>query len=167
KARSNPASPFSPNYTTLTVGVVNGGTAGNILARTCEFMWDIRHIPEDDPMSFVTRFREHCEKEILPAMKAIAPEADIVTEISSNVPACGPEVNGEAEMLCRALTGENDTAAVSYAAEAGQFQGAGFSTVLCGPGSIGVAHQPNEYIEISQVEAASRFMTRLIDRLAS
>ncbi|MCF8468273.1 MAG: acetylornithine deacetylase [Sneathiella sp.] len=165
KARANPESRFSPNYTTLTCGVVHGGTAGNIIARECEFVWDIRHIPEDDPMGFVARFEDYCETEILPGLKKIAAEADIVTVVSSKVPALNPEDNGEAEMLCKAITGENKTSAVSYAAEAGQFQGAGFSTVICGPGSIGVAHQPNEYIDISQVMAAEQFIIKLIDRL--
>ena len=67
----------------------------------------------------------------------------------------------------RQLTGYNASDAVSYAAEAGQFQQAGFSTVLCGPGSIDQAHQPNEYIEISQVEACVAFMRRLIELQAS
>ncbi|MFC4273350.1 acetylornithine deacetylase [Sneathiella chungangensis] len=166
KARSDADCPFSPPYTTLTCGVVNGGTAGNIIARECSFMWDIRHIPEDDPMMFVNRFIAHCDEEVLPGLRKIAPEASIVTEIRSNVPALNPEDSGEAEMLVRSLTGKNTASAVSYAAEAGQFQQAGFSTVLCGPGSIGVAHQPNEYIDIAQVKAAEEFMSKLIDRLS-
>ena len=166
KARSQADSPFFPPYTTLTCGVVNGGTAGNILARECNFVWDIRHIPEDDPMSFVERFIAHCNNDVLPRMREIAPEASIVTELKSNVPALRPEDSGEAEMLVRAITGKNTSNAVSYAAEAGQFQQAGFSTVICGPGSISVAHQPNEYIDIAQVTEAEKFISLLIDRLA-
>ncbi|WP_340149667.1 acetylornithine deacetylase [uncultured Sneathiella sp.] len=165
KARASAESRFSPPYTTLTCGVVHGGTAPNIIARKCEFLWDIRHIPGDDPLSFVERFKAHCETEVLPRMQAVAKEASIVTEISSNVPALGPEDDGEAERICRAITGKNTTGAVSYAAEAGQFQQAGFSTVICGPGSIGVAHQPNEYIDIAQVAAAEKFISGLIDML--
>ncbi|WP_373086520.1 acetylornithine deacetylase [Sneathiella sp.] len=167
KARSTSDSRFSPAYTTLHCGVVNGGTAANIISRQCTFLWDIRHIPEDDPMSFVTRFNDYCNTEVLPDLRKIAPEADIVSEISARVPALAAEIDGEAEMLCKAITGENKTSAVSYGAEAGQFQGAGFSTVICGPGSIGVAHQPNEYIEITQIVAAERFIVKLIDRLAA
>ncbi|MEH6527108.1 MAG: acetylornithine deacetylase [Sneathiella sp.] len=165
KQRAVPSSPFSPAYTTIHCGVINGGTAANIISRQCTFLWDIRHIPEDNPMSFVDRFNHYCETELLPEMRKIAPEASIVTELTSTVPALRPEDNGEAEMLCKSITGQNDVSAVSYAAEAGQFQEAGFSTVICGPGSIGVAHQPNEYIEISQVKASERFITKLIDQL--
>ena len=165
KARAMPDSPFWPPYSTLTCGIVNGGTAGNILARECRFLWDIRHIPEDNPLDFITRFQAYGEGVLLPPLRVIAPEAAIVTEIIANVPALAPEAQGEAEMLCRSLTGLNTTSAASYAAEAGQFQQAGFSTVLCGPGSITVAHQPNEYIELSQVKAGEQFLSKLIDRL--
>lgn len=168
KAKADPNNIYapSPGYTTLHVGVVNGGTAMNIIARECEFMWDIRYVSHDNPQDFVARFNDYCEKEILPAMRTVAPECSIETEIVSSTSALGPEVNGEAEMLCKALTGKNDTLAVSYAAEAGQFQDAGFSTVICGPGSIGIAHQPNEYIELSQVKASEAFMEKLIENLA-
>ncbi len=79
------------------------------------------------------------------------------------MPALRPEPDGAAESLARLLTGYNASDAVAYAAEAGQFQQAGFSTVLCGPGSIDQAHQPNEYIEKSQVQACVDFIRRLID----
>ncbi len=168
KAKSDPISAYapSPGYTTLHVGVINGGTAMNIISRECEFMWDIRYVSDDNPQDFISRFNVYCEEVILPAMKAVAPECSIETEIVSSTPALGPEVNGEAEMLCKALTGKNDTLSVSYAAEAGQFQEAGFSTVICGPGSIGIAHQPNEYIELSQVKASEVFIRKLIEDLA-
>ncbi|MEH6402627.1 MAG: acetylornithine deacetylase [Sneathiella sp.] len=168
KAKTGPINAYapSPGYTTLHVGVINGGTAMNIISRECEFTWDIRYVSEDNPQDFIDRFNHYCETEILPAMQAIAPECSIQTEIISTTSALGPEVNGEAEMLCKALTGKNDTLSVSYAAEAGQFQDAGFSTVICGPGSIGIAHQPNEYIELEQVKLSEKFIRKLIVDLA-
>ena len=48
--------------------------------------------------------------------------------------------------------------------EAGQFQDAGLSTVVCGPGSISQAHQPDEYISIAQLQAGTEFVRRLIAR---
>jgi acetylornithine deacetylase len=171
-ARENAAgapsrSPFEPPYSTIHVGTVDGGTATNIISRECRFGWDLRCIPEDDPQDYVDRFERYCREEVLPAMQAVAPEADIVTTVLSAVPGLHPEPDGQAEALVRQLTGYNASDAVSYAAEAGQFQQAGFSTVLCGPGSIDQAHQPNEYIEITQVEACVAFMRRLIELQAS
>jgi acetylornithine deacetylase len=167
-ARENaggPASrtPFEPPYSTIHVGTVGGGTATNIISRECRFSWDMRCIPEDDPQHFVDRFHRYCSDEILPPMQAVAPAVTIVTTPACSVPALRPEADGAAESLARLLTGYNASDAVAYGAEAGQFQQAGFSTVLCGPGSIDQAHQPNEYIEKSQVQACVDFMRRLID----
>ena len=155
--------PFKPPFSTIHVGTVQGGTATNIISRECRFSWDVRCIPEDDPQTFLDRFAEFCGDQILPDMRAIAPEADIVTHIWASAPALQPEPDGEAEMLAKQLTGYNSTDVVAYLAEAGQFQQAGFSTVLCGPGSIDQAHQPNEYIETSQVDECVGFFHRLID----
>jgi len=171
-ARENAARPasktsFEPAYSTIHVGTVRGGTATNIISRECRFSWDVRCIPEDDPQDFLDRFDRYCRDEILPGMQAVAAEANIVTTLACSVPALGPEPDGAAEALVRLLTGYNASEAVAYVAEAGQFQQAGFSTVLCGPGSIDQAHQPNEYIEKSQVHACVDFMRRLIDAQAT
>ena len=160
------ALPFEPPFTTIHVGVIEGGTAANIISRRCRFVWDIRQIPEDDPMVHVDRFRAWCEAEVLPAMRRVAPEANIETRMDNQAPAFGPEEDGEAERIARAITGDNAVHAAAYAAEAGQFQEAGFSTVVCGPGSIDQAHQPNEYIEIDQVAQCERFLRRLMDDLS-
>ena len=65
----------------------------------------------------------------------------------------------------RALTGDNAARVVSYGTEAGQFQDAGYSAVVCGPGNIAQAHQPNEYLTVAQFEAGQAFMARLLDTL--
>ena len=166
-AADNPSAlPFEPPFTTIHVGMIEGGTAANIISRRCSFVWDIRHIPEDDPMVHVDRLHAWCEAEVLPPMRRVAPETSIETTMVNQAPAFGPEENGEAERIARALTGDNAIHAAAYAAEAGQFQGAGFSTVICGPGSIDQAHQPNEYITLDQVDQCERFLRRLMDDLS-
>jgi len=72
---------------------------------------------------------------------------------------------GEAETLARALTGDNASHVVSYATEAGQFQEAGYSAVVCGPGNIEQAHQPNEYLSVAQFEAGQAYMQALLQTL--
>jgi len=103
--------------------------------------------------------------EVEAEMKAIRPEAWIETSSGFGVPALAPEEDGAAENLVRRLTGDNSTNVVSYCTEAGQFQRGGYSSIVCGPGSIDQAHQANEFIEISQLEAGEQFMHRLIDHL--
>src|SRR5204863_508929 len=80
-------------------------------------------------------------------LKARFADAGVRVELLSDVPSFRAEADGVAEAFVRRLTGDNGPAwAVSYAAEAGQFQRGGFSTILCGPGSIDQAHQPDEWI---------------------
>jgi acetylornithine deacetylase len=100
-------------------------------------------------------------------MKMRAPETGVRVTRRSNTPPLAPGRPGEAETLARALTGDNELRVASYAAEAGLFQQADFSVVLCGPGSIAQAHQPDEWIEESQLEAGAAFMQGLIRRLSS
>ena len=92
------------------------------------------------------------------------PIAGVVVELRTNVPPFAPEPGGGAEAFARRLAGDNGPPrVVAFAAEAGQFQRAGFSTVICGPGSIEQAHQPDEYVEISQMQRGAQFMRRLIE----
>ncbi|MFC5359268.1 acetylornithine deacetylase [Azospirillum himalayense] len=165
-AAADPACGFDPPFTTLQVGTIEGGTAANITARHCSFVWDIRPLPGDDWTRYRDRFEAECAR-LRAAMRRISPDCDIRTEQLAGVPGLAPEPDGPAAQLCHALTGRNDTGMVSFAAEAGQFQEAGLSTVLCGPGSIDQAHQPNEYIDIAQVTACEGFLRDLVRRLAA
>jgi acetylornithine deacetylase len=164
---ADPNSPFTPKGATLTIGQVNGGTAVNILARECVFTFDLRTPAGMDPVALLSDFfaaASAMDAEI----KAKAPEGGVKVERRSLTPAFAPEEDGVAEAFARKLAGDNGPArVVPYAAEAGQFQGAGFSTVICGPGSIDQAHQPDEYVEISQMQRGAAFMRRLIEDLAS
>ncbi|MGY0710186.1 acetylornithine deacetylase [Azospirillum argentinense] len=165
-AAAEPACGFDPPFTTLQVGTIEGGTAANITARHCSFVWDIRPLPGDDWTRYRDRFEAECER-LRAVMRRISLDCDIRTEQLAGVPGLAPEPDGPAAQLCHALTGRNDTGMVSFAAEAGQFQEAGLSTVLCGPGSIDQAHQPNEYIDVAQVTVCEGFLRDLVRRLAA
>lgn len=157
---------FEPDHTTMTVNMIDGGTALNILAGHCSLTWDIRSLPGDNPQIYINRFRDFCEKTVLPKMRKTAPDSDIVLDVRAGTPALQFQQDSEAERLCRQLTGDNAERAVSFAAEAGQFQESGLSTVICGPGSIAQAHQPNEFITLEQVELGAGFIADLIEKLA-
>jgi acetylornithine deacetylase len=159
------ASPFMPKGASLTIGLVKGGTAGNILARECAFQFDLRAPPGLSPLACLAPFFRAAEA-LDAQLKTRAPEAGVKVEPRSDTPGMSPESNGAAELLARRLAGDNGPArVVSYAAEAGQFQEAGFSTVICGPGSIEQAHQPDEYLELAQLERGAAFMARLAEAL--
>ena len=153
---------FDPPYTTSNVGTVAGGTALNIVPRHASFSWEFRLLPGDDGEALVRRFTRFAEDEVLPRLRSNAPEAAIETTPGVWVPPLRSESDSPAEDLVRLLTGANRAEVVSFATEGGLFQDAGFSTVLCGPGSIDQAHKPNEFIEIAQVEACEAFLRKLI-----
>jgi acetylornithine deacetylase len=164
---ADPASPFTPKGASLTVGLVNGGTAVNILARECVFAFDLRTPPDLKPLEILKDFFAEADA-MDAALKARFPDAGVRIETRSLTPGLQPAPDNPAEVLARRLAGDNGPPrAASYAAEAGQFQEAGYAVVICGPGSIDQAHQPDEFIEISQIERGAAFMTRLVESLSS
>ena len=164
RGRAAPESGFEPPYTTVHVGTIEGGTALNIIPRHCGFQWEYRLFPGADEDEIIDRFKAFAAS-LEPAMKAVAENAGIRTEVRARVPGLEPEPASAAERLVMALTGDNQAAKVSYGTEAGKFQQAGMSTVICGPGHIAQAHKPNEFIDVAQIEACEAFLRRLLDRL--
>ncbi len=163
---ADPASPFIPPHATLTIGTMSGGTAANILARRTYFVFDLRCPPDVDPEAVLAPFKAKVAA-LDAEIKQAFPEAGVTITRLSNAPPMAPAGSQEAEDFVRRLTGDNGPAGVvSYAAEAGQFQQAGFATVICGPGSIEQAHQPNEYLAVDQFERGADFMIRLAEALA-
>ncbi len=156
---------FDPPWTTLHVGMIEGGTAHNITAADCRFSFEFRVVPGDDIEAWVDRFKAEIATAVA-AMQAIRPETGITLDRYFSIPPLRPEPGGAAEALARRLTGDNGQHVVSYGTEAGQFQAAGFSAVVCGPGDIAQAHQADEYLELSEFEAGHRFMQRLLASLA-
>ena len=151
-----------PGHTTINVGVVTGGTAGNILARECTLNWGYRTLPGDDPWEVQRRAEAYVAELLLPKMRAKHPDANITLRRRSFVPALDPQENMEAAKLALQWTGGNRTYAVPYGTEAGIFRGHGISTVICGPGDIAQAHQPNEFVARSQMDACDGFVGKVI-----
>ena len=153
---------FDPPYTTLNVGLIQGGTARNIIARQCRFAWEIRPVPGADPEAIKAEVEAYIDGSVLPAMRAGFPGASVVTEIGAEVPPLVPRDGSPAEALVLALTGQNRAGTVPFASEAGLFQAEGVPAVLCGPGRVEQAHQPDEFVEIAQIDACEAFLRKLI-----
>ncbi|HTR83702.1 MAG TPA: acetylornithine deacetylase [Reyranella sp.] len=160
--RKHPHLDTVPNHTTINVGIIHGGTAGNILARECVLNWGYRTLPGDDPWEVQHRAEKYIAGELLPRMKARHPDADIVLKRRSFLPPLKPEENGEAVKLALEWTGGNRTYAVPYGTEASIFRNHGIPTIICGPGDISQAHQPNEFVAKSQMDACDGFVDKII-----
>ncbi len=158
-----PGLEFDPPWSTVGIGRIRGGTAMNIIPRTCTLDWEVRVLPGVEPASIRAEVDAWLRDELLPQLRRDAPEASIVTEKIAAVPALQPEENGAAETLALRLTGAHRAVTAAFASEAGQFQETGISAVMCGPGSIAQAHQPDEFISLEQVAAGEAFLRRLAD----
>lgn len=158
------AAMFDPPFTTVHVGMIEGGTAHNITAKDCRFAMDFRVVPGEDKEHWKIAYLEKV-REVEEAMQSVVANTRIEVTPRFDVPPLQPEDGGEAETLVRQITGDNASHKVSYGTEAGQFQEAGYSAVICGPGDIAQAHQPNEFIEVSQFNAGHDFMKNLVARL--
>lgn len=167
EAEGDPSGLFDPAYSTIHVGTIAGGNARNILARTCQFDWEFRGLPGVDQQLAVRLLEEIAERDVLPRMRRHAPGAQIETHRDIEVPGLSADSGSLAEVLAKRLTQSNEVGTASFATEAGQFQKNNIPTVVCGPGAIAQAHQPDEYIELSQIEAGLAFMQRLMDELSA
>jgi acetylornithine deacetylase len=162
-AKADPKNGFQPPYPTFNVGTLKGGTAGNIIPNHCEFALELRVLPGETTDPIIERIKAFAANKLVPGMKAVFPAADIHFHKHGEIPPLSPWPDSPAEALIRLLTGLNEAGAVPYGTEAGLFQESGMPTVIFGPGDIAQAHQADEFIDVSQVEACETFMRKLFD----
>ena len=152
-------------YTTVHVGVIRGGTALNIVPRDCTFDFEIRHLPFDDPDAFVADVKAFAAQ-FLPEMRAVDPATYIEFDHLSTLPGFDTHDGSAITTLAHDCNGTCDAGKVSFGTEASLFHDAGVPTVICGPGHIAQAHQPNEWVEIEQIARCEAFMQRLVAHVA-
>jgi acetylornithine deacetylase len=157
---------FDPPVTTVQAGTIKGGTAANIVPRSCKFRWQVRSLPSAEPREIERRLTAFAETVLLPRMRAVAATASIETNFDGSVPAFEAKPGSEAVALAQALTDSGEAPrAVSYATEAGLFEEAGCATVICGPGDIAQAHAPDEFVSVAQLDDCMGFLDRLARQL--
>lgn len=152
---------FDPPYTTVHVGRIAGGTARNIIPNDCEIAWEIRSLPGQDTQPILDRLQTRAE-ELLHHMRIVHPEADIVTTPQSTVPGLRPDIDSRHAHCVMHAAGSNASGAVAFGTEAGIFQNHGFTTLICGPGSIDQAHKANEFVTHEQLHGCLDFIDRLM-----
>jgi acetylornithine deacetylase len=154
---------FTPPYSTLQIGLIEGGRAQNIVPRHCSFSWEMRVLPGTSIDETLRRFNKAVADTHLPAMRRVAVDAAIETVHKNTVPAFFSGHGSPAVSLALRLAEQNETFAVSYGTEAGLFQAAGPPSVICGPGDIAEAHRPDEFVAIAELDRCLAFLERLAD----
>jgi acetylornithine deacetylase len=164
-ARTPPGSRFEPPESTVQLGGMRGGIAHNVIADHCALDWEVRPVVEAD-IAFVKReIGAYVAATLLPAMRAVHPQASIETEVIGEVIGLEPVPGSEACELVAELTGSNTRRVVSFGTEAGLFQRQGISAVVCGPGSIGEAHKADEFVAVEQLGQCLEMIGRLVAKL--
>ena len=163
-ARGDPSGRFDPPFSTVHVGQVHGGTARNILAKDCTIAWEFRGLPDLDPNEIPDRFAEAVARVTRERLNRYGDFGRIETDWEILVPGLAPQAGSAAERLGLDLTGTGTTTTASFGTEAGHFAAAGIPTIVCGPGSIDQAHQPDEYITLDALAEGEAFLERLIKR---
>lgn len=157
---------FEPPHTTFNIGPIKGGSAFNIISNHCEFDWEFRFLPYDDGPEIIRRYESWFEESVLPRIRGKYPECSVTNEVWAYLPPLKAEPGSDGESLALSLAQKNDSTVVAFGTEAGHFQGLDFPVVVCGPGDIAQAHKPDEFIEVSQLIACKRFLSRLVEALS-
>ncbi len=144
---------FEFPHTSVHVGRIEGGTAHNIIARDCEFLLEIRALPGVRATDLLGEIRAHCDAVLLPAMRAISADCAIVFDEIFDTPALDERGNVHLAQAIMPLCGHRSPGRVGFCTEGGILQDIGVTTIVCGPGEIRVAHQPDEYVEVAQLDA--------------
>jgi acetylornithine deacetylase len=152
---------FDPPYPSISVSMIEGGIAHNIIPPRCTFFWGVRAMPGCNAAEIQAELMAFAARELLPDMRKVHPDCAITTTLVGELPAFDSGANSKATSLALKLAGQNATFAVPYGTEASHFQNAGCSAVICGPGSIDQAHQPNEFVAIAELERCLAFLDRV------
>jgi acetylornithine deacetylase len=166
KARAPARSRFDPPWTTINTGALTGGHAHNIIPGRARVDWEMRPMQAGDADFVKFDLARYCAETLIPEMRAVSPEADIVTETIGEVDGLVPADENEAKAILMELTGATDAGLVPFGTEAGIFQGLGMSAVICGPGSIQQAHKPDEFVSLAQLSDCIGMLERLAGKLA-
>lgn len=151
KSRSPKESRFDPPWTTVNIGALHGGTMHNVIPGKAVLDWEMRPVQWSDADYVKDHLQTHINEALLPAMRAVSPRANVVTDVIGEVVGLEPMDENAARDLVEKLTGNAGCHVVPFGTEAGLFQQMGMSAVVCGPGHIAQAHKPDEYVSRSEL----------------
>lgn len=164
KTKALPESPYDPPETTISVGSMHGGVAHNIVAGDCTIQWEMRPVVNNDATRVLDEMAAF-EKRLLEEMQTTSPDVSITTITEGAVGGLEKDEDSRAVALISELLGDPERIVAPFSTEAGLYQAAGISAAVCGPGSIDVAHQPDEHISLDQLEQCLRMMKGLGEML--
>ncbi len=158
---------FDIPFTTIQTGVIRGGSVLNIVPSECEFEFEIRHRPGDDPYAYLQEIQRYAFDRLQPQMQHRGPSTGFEFEERSRFVGLDTDPDHEIVRLALRLAGETGLSKVAFGTEGGGYDAIGIPTVVCGPGNIEQAHKPDEFVSLEQLALCERFIGRLIETLSS
>ncbi|MDC3091021.1 acetylornithine deacetylase [Rickettsiales bacterium] len=156
---------FSPPYTSINVGIIDGGIALNIIPKECKVEFEIRDLPNTDSKEIITKIKKFLFSNLEKEMKKENKACSISFHVTNNFPPLKTNQTDSLINLCLRSLNSNNIGSVSFGTEAGVFDKIGIETIVCGPGSINQAHKPDEYITKNQIQKCEVFLKKIIKTL--
>lgn len=153
---------FDVPFSTASVGQFHGGIADNVVPRDAEFRYEFRDLPTANAQAMQEQVVAYA-RSLEPRMKQVAPDTGFRFETICEIPSFLGSEQDDVTQLALRLAGERRTTQVAFGTEAGIFKNAGIRTVVCGPGSITQAHQPDEFVTLEQLARCQAFMQGLAE----
>lgn len=154
---------FDIPFTTVTTTIVSGGAASNIIPGNCEFLFEVRYLPQFSIENLPRQIEKYINDELLPEMKKIYPKAAIYLAKTSDAAGYNADDDATITRVVRSVTGIEERLKVSYTTEAGIFEDSHIPTIVCGPGDIAQAHRSNEFISIEQLKICENMFRNIIN----
>jgi acetylornithine deacetylase len=157
------ADPMVPHEITVNVGTIAGGTALNVIAECCTLSFELRHAPERDP-----------DQALATVFDVIEREGRVLADIGGGIdmvevtryPGLATATDHPLVKVIERIADGGPCQAIGYGTEGGLYAGSlGVPVVICGPGDIAVAHRPDEYVSLEQLDRCERFLRSLIEHL--
>ena len=148
---------------TTNVGTIHGGTALNVLAEHCEMTFEVRHSVRRDPDDVLIPVWAVVDAE---HARLLAVGGGVERAELSRYPALSTDTGDAWVRVVELVADRGPCTTAGYGTEGGLFAEAiAAPVVICGPGDIGVAHRPDEYVSLEQLRACLAFLPRLIDEV--
>jgi len=152
---------FEPAFSTLQIGTIEGGVALNIVPQSCQFDFEIRHLPDAPPDAIIDRLIDYAQNELLPAMRQKSDDCSITFHPLSRYPGLLTHPQHSYSRLLAEWCESDDFSTVAFGTEGGLFNEAGVTTLICGPGSMEQGHKPDEYISEDQLARCMKMLNNL------
>lgn len=150
-------------YSTIHAGTIAGGSALNIVPQACEVQFEIRTVSDDKPEQILEQILKRTQAHMEMSTTANKPPMPTIELVNAYPGLRTPEDSLPVKLLTSLLPDGTKCTKVAFGTEGGLFQNTWQNTpvVVCGPGSIEVAHKADEYIEIAQLHTCDELLMQL------